>query len=535
MLSQPFPFQSVGCSPRQRELGKINAVTTVALRPHIARGAGQLLPGLLRDYCHLGDGFVESVSLFLSQSQTISLRGGDMTDVIDDSVDQVKETVPENAWSVTRINNEIEAVLTEAATRFPQYVVGEITDISRYDFATFFDLTDTDGDARISCLAWSSSVAGFEHDLEAGVTAVVQASVDHYPDQGRTQLLVRDYWPVGDSQRVEELEALRMALAEDGAFDEDAKQSLPRYPRRIGVVTSPSGSALEDFKTTVTERWPLASVHLSGASVQGDGAVAELVDAIQSLERDQSIETIVVTRGGGADETLWCFNEEPVVRAISDCTTPVVVAVGHEDDETLAEQVADTRAMTPTAAGVVTTPAVEAFRDDLKIVERRIEDAYTDVVTQRLMRANDRIETALAALEQQAVTREVTRQRVIDLERRVKTAYETLATSRLTELDRRMNEAIGKLEQATVREQASMTAARGRVDDLEARIEQAYIQTVSTQLQTIERRIDTAYREVETGEKLQAGQAEARRLRIIVAVLVTVLFLAVGAVLVLLL
>ena len=178
-----------------------------------------------------------------------------MTGAIDDSVDQSEETVPETAWSVTRVNNEIETVLTEAADRFPQYVVGEVTDISHYDFATFFDLTDIEEDARISCFAWSNSVASFDQELEAGVTAVVQATVDHYPGQCRTQLLVRDYCPVGDSQRVEDLEALRTALAEEGALVEDQKQPLRRYPRRIGVVSSPPGSALEDlaeYRTTLS-------------------------------------------------------------------------------------------------------------------------------------------------------------------------------------------------------------------------------------------------------------------------------------------
>ena len=448
---------------------------------------------------------------------------------------QTDATVPENAWSVTRVNTEIETVLTEAADRFPQYVVGEITDISHYDFATFFDLTDTEGDARISCLAWSNSVASFDHELEAGITAVVQASVDHYPEQGRTQLLVRDYWPVGDSQRVEDLEALRTALAEEGAFDADAKQPLPRYPRRIGVVTSPSGSALEDFETTVRERWPLVSVRLCGASVQGDAAVAELVEAIQALERDPSVETIVVTRGGGADATLWCFNEEPVVRAISDCTTPVVVAVGHEDDETLAEQVADTRAMTPTAAGVVATPEIDALREDLDGIERRIADTYTALVEQRLATLADRIAAGVTALEQHAVTREATRQRVIDLERRLATAYGTLVTTRLTDLDRRIDEAVGAIERADVTERASATAARGRVDDLDARIEQAYALTVRARLRTVDRRIDSAYREIETNARVDAGRAEARRLRIVVAVLLTLLVLAVGAVFLLLL
>ena len=306
-----------------------------------------------------------------------------MTGAKDNSIEEPELTIPKEAWSVSRLNDEIETVLSEATERFPSYIVGEIADVSHYDFGTFFDLADIQAEARISCFAWSNAVNGFEYDLEGGITAVVQASVDHYQKQEDTRLVVREYWPVGESQRVEELEALRETLADEGAFDERAKQPLPAYPREVGIVTSPSGSALEDFNSTVTARWPIVSICLCGASVQGETAIADLVEAIQELEHDPTVEVIVVTRGGGADATLWVFNREPVVRAIAECTTPVVVAVGHEDDETLAERVADERAMTPTAAGVAMTPELEAIADRLETLERRITDGYAALVEER--------------------------------------------------------------------------------------------------------------------------------------------------------
>ena len=293
-------------------------------------------------------------------------------------------------------------------------------------------------------------------------------------------------------------------------------------------MTSPSGSALEDFNSTVTARWPTISVCLCGASVQGETAIADLVEAIQELEHDPTVEVIVVTRGGGADATLWVFNREPVVRAIVECTTPVVVAVGHEDDETLAERVADERAMTPTAAGVAVTPELEAIANRFETLERRIAE-------ERLTALAGRITAGVRTIEQEAVTREATQQRVADLERRLTTAYTSLATTRLTEIDRRIDQAMQSIEQTAVTEQASATAARGRVADLEARIDQAYRQTVDHQLQTIEQRIDTAYREIETESKVQAGQAEAEKLRLVVAVLLVLLLLVAGFVMLLLL
>ena len=458
-----------------------------------------------------------------------------MTGAREESIDDTQSAVPDEAWSVARLNRQIETVLDAAADQFPRYVVGEIADVSDYNFATFFDLTDTDGEAQISCLAWADSVASFEHELEPGVTAVVRSTVDHYPERGNTQLIVRDYWPIGESQRVQQLDALRQTLAEEGAFDETTEQSLPQYPRRIGVVTSPEGSALEDFTATVRGRWPPARIVLCGASVQGDNAVGELVDAIQTLEQDPSVDVIVVTRGGGADATLWCFNEEPVVRTIADCTTPFVVAIGHEDDETLSEAVADKRAMTPTAAGVATTPNIETIRDEITAVERRIEDAYAVSVEERLSTVDRRITTALQALEQAAVTQEATRSQVDSLDHRIATAYKTLVTTQLIEIDRRIDDALQSLEQAAVAEQASAEVARGRVDDLEARIDQAYTQTVENRLQAAERRIETAYHECAADARVEAGRSEAKRLRIVVAVLLAVLLFGTAVVIVALL
>lgn len=458
-----------------------------------------------------------------------------MTSVRDGPTDETQSSIPEEAWAVSRLNDEIETVLSESTERFPNYIVGEIADISHYGFGTFFDLADRDAEARISCVAWSNVVKGFEHELEGGVTAVVQASVDHYTKQGDTQLIVREYWPVGESQRVEELDALRTTLADEGAFAEQAKQPLPAYPCEVGVVTSPSGSALEDFNSTVTARWPIVSVCLCGASVQGETAVTDLVTAIQELEHDPSVEVIVVTRGGGADATLWVFNRESVVRAIVDCTTPVVVAVGHEDDETLAERVADERAMTPTAAGVAVTPELEAVAGRLETLERRIADSYTGLITTRLTTLTDRINGSVRTIEQREITREATYQRVADLERRLTTAYTTLIRTRLTEVDRRIGQAMQSVEQTAVTEQASATATRRRMADLDARIDHAYKRAVDRRLQTIEQRIDTAYWELEAETEIQAQEAKATKFRIVIAVLIGLLILVAGFVILLLL
>lgn len=146
------------------------------------------------------------------------------------------------------------------------------------------------GPERRSCLAWRNAREGFDHELSEGTAAVVRAVVDFYPDKGNTQLSVRDYWPVGESKWMKELEALREELEEAGLLDEERKQPLPAYPDCIGVVTSLSGSAREDFTSTVRGRQQGVTIKFCGATVQGDNAVPSLVSAIQRLESDPGVD-----------------------------------------------------------------------------------------------------------------------------------------------------------------------------------------------------------------------------------------------------
>jgi exodeoxyribonuclease VII large subunit len=393
----------------------------------------------------------------------------------------------EEAWSVAGLNSEIDAVLAAAADRFPRYVVGEVADVAEYEFATFFDLHDTDDESVISCIAWSGYRDEFDHEIAASTTVVVRAQVDFYADRGDCQLVVTGYWPLGKSDRARSVAELRATLREEGLLDEKRRRPLPEYPACIGVVTSASGSALEDFTAAVRERCPGATVKLCSATVQGEDAVPSVVGALRRLETDPEVELVAVTRGGGADGDLRCFDAEPVVRAVADCRTPVVVAVGHEDDETLAEAVADRRAMTPTDAGVAATPRLAAVREQVAGLERRIDGEYRRLVVDRLDALERPVETAFTALEHAA-----------------------------------------EAEALTAR------SARGRVGDLEARIDRAYRSRVDRDLAALETRIGTAYRDREADARVRAGTAQARRLRVVVALLLATLVLVVVAVAVLL-
>ncbi|TKX42806.1 exodeoxyribonuclease VII large subunit [Halorubrum sp. ARQ200] len=447
---------------------------------------------------------------------------------VDDEIGSGHAEANETAWSVARLNDEIAATLESASDRFPTYVVGEVSDATAKGYGTFFTLRDVDGDETIQCIIWSSYRDRIEEDITEGEEVIVRANVDFYTDGGRTQLNVKNYWPVGDSERSQELEALRAEMADEGLFADDRKQPVPSFPSNIGIVTSLTGSAREDFREAAWGRAPGVTLTFFGATVQGTNAVPSLVGAIRQADQDPDIDSIVVTRGGGADDTLWCFNEEPVVRAIADCQTPTIVAIGHEDDETLVERVADKAAITPTQAGVVATPDMRAVRDQVVALERRLETGYEAIVTDRLDATDRRIDNAIVSIERAADNRRAQIQRAADLEQRVYAVYATLTSARLDELDSRIENALQEVEHAAETEAVTANAARGRVAGLEARIDQAYETHVQREIEALERRIERGYQDIKTSTDIQAAQQQAQKLRIAVFILIALLLLGIA-------
>lgn len=434
----------------------------------------------------------------------------------------------DTTWSVSRLNDEIAATLSEANDRFPTYVVGEVSDATAKGYGTFFTLRDVDGEETIQCIVWSSYRDRIDEDISEGDEVIVRAAVDFYTDGGRTQLNVKNYWPVGNSERSQELEALRATLEEEGLFAAERKQPLPEYPSNIGIVTSLTGSAREDFRKAAWNRAPGVTLTFFGATVQGSNAAPSLVGAIRNANQDPDIDVLVVTRGGGADDTLWCFNEEPVVRAIADCETPTIVAVGHEDDDTLAEDVADHAAITPTEAGIAATPDMAAVGDRIRSAERRLTRAYNTVVSDQLEALDRRIKKAVVARERAAESQQAHLQRAADLEQRIDTAYTTAISTRLDDLHGRIETAVQAIEHDAETEAVTARAAKGRIAGLEARIDRAYQAHVQQETTALERRVDRAYQDIETGADVKAAQQEARQLRIALVILIGLLLTGVA-------
>ena len=275
------------------------------------------------------------------------------------------ESDPEvQALSVWELTAQIKGLLE---TTFPAVcVVGEICDLARPRSGHCY-LTLKDDRAQIRAVIWRGVLGRVRFDLHDGLAVVCRGHIDVYAPRGSYQLLIEQIEPKGIGALKLAFRQLRDRLAREGLFDPARKRPLPRFARRIGLVTSPTGAAIHDFLQVLVRRWRGSDVLVVPVRVQGDGAAQEIAAAIEQLNRmPQPVDCLVVTRGGGSLEDLWAFNEEVVVRAIHASRIPVVSAVGHEIDVTLSDLVADVRALTPSEAGELVAPSADEIADRLR-------------------------------------------------------------------------------------------------------------------------------------------------------------------------
>ena len=239
------------------------------------------------------------------------------------------------------------------------WVGGEVGNLRRQPSGHVY-FTLKDAEAAVDAVLWATTARKVRFDLRDGIEVVVRGRIEIYAPRGRYQLVVQEVEPRGAGARALALQQMKERLAAEGLLDPARKRALPFLPARIGVATSTSGAALQDFLRVVRGRFPGARVVVAGCRVQGEGAAATVIAALQLLV-DFGVDVAVVTRGGGSAEDLWEFNDERLARFIAACPVPVVSAVGHEVDVTVADLVADVRAATPTHAAELVVPV----RDDL--------------------------------------------------------------------------------------------------------------------------------------------------------------------------
>ena len=250
-------------------------------------------------------------------------------------------------YSVSQINTYIKHMFSGNSLLNHIYVKGEVSNC-KYHTSGHIYFTLKDGAAQIACVLFAGRRAGISFRMEDGQNVIVFGSISVYERDGKYQLYADEIRQDGIGRLYEEFEYLKKKLGAEGLFALEHKQEIPRYAKRVGIVTASTGAALQDICQISGRRNPYVQLILYPAKVQGEGAAATVANGIRAL--DGKVDVIIVGRGGGSIEDLWAFNEEIVARAIYNCSTPVISAVGHETDTTIADYVSDLRAPTPSAA-----------------------------------------------------------------------------------------------------------------------------------------------------------------------------------------
>jgi exodeoxyribonuclease VII large subunit len=314
--------------------------------------------------------------------------------------------------SVSELTQAVRGVLEDG---FPAvWVAGEVSNLARPSSGHLY-LTLKDAEAQLRAVIWRGIALRLRFDLRDGQEVIVRGRLSVYAPRGEYQLLVEELQPKGIGALELALRQLREKLFRLGYFDPGHKKPLPRFPRRLALVTSPTGAAVRDMLQILTQRWPAVEVLVVPVRVQGEGAAEEIAGAIRLLNHLRAggvlpLDVMVVGRGGGSVEDLWAFNEESVARAIYQSDIPVVSAVGHETDWTIADGVADCRALTPSEAATRVVPDAQEILQGLRDAETRLRDALAYRLEQARRRLDDLAERRAFRLPLE---------RVRDLERRL--------------------------------------------------------------------------------------------------------------------
>jgi len=315
-------------------------------------------------------------------------------------------------YSVSQVTAYLRESLEADPLLSDLYVLGEVSNL-RVSSAGHSYFTLKDGQAVLNCVMFKGQTgAGL---LASGTSVSTHGHLSFYEPRGSTDFMVDLVMAEGVGELALELERLKLRLGAEGLFEESRKRPLPRFPQVIGVVTSPSGAVFHDIQNVIQRRYPLVELLLSPTQVQGDRAAPNIVAAIEALNRNGRADVIIVARGGGSLEELWPFNEESVARAIYASRIPVVSAVGHETDVTIADLVADVRAPTPSAAAELVVPDGNVLRQDLSELMLRSQRA----IAYELQHRGAEVAALARGLDRALPDWETWRRRVDDLGRDV--------------------------------------------------------------------------------------------------------------------
>ncbi len=428
------------------------------------------------------------------------------------------ESRPErDIFTVSRLNREVRALLELSLPLI--WLEGELSNLARPASGhMYFSLKDEK--AQVRCAMFRMRNMHLRFQPENGTHVLVRARVGLYEARGEYQLIVEHMEEAGDGALRRQFEELKSRLAKEGLFDEAAKRPLPALPRQLGIVTSPTGAAIRDILTVLQRRFPAIPIIIYPVPVQGVGAGREIARMIARAGERDECDVLIVGRGGGSLEDLWAFNEEVVARAIRDCPVPVVSAVGHEIDFTIADFAADHRAPTPSAAAEVVSPDRTEWLERLSAREsrlRRCMNSQLQQSTQRLHWLKKRLkhpgrrltEIAQRLDEMEQRMRRAQRGHLRHLSVRLDRARAHLARvapsnriqrleSRRRELERRLQVAVEHRQEAAAQRLASAARALDSVSPLST-LSRGYA-IVSREDHTVVRR----YTDVKTGDRVNA-------------------------------
>ena len=325
-----------------------------------------------------------------------------------------------NVYSVAQVNRYVKNMFTQDYFLQNIYVKGEVSNCKYHTSGhIYFSLKDESG--TLSCIMFAGSRKGLAFRMKDGDKVVAGGRVDVYERDGRYQFYAREITLEGAGALYERFLALKQELEDMGMFAQEYKQPIPEFARRVGVVTSPTGAAIRDIANVSTRRNPFVQTILYPALVQGEGAAASIVKGIQMLD-EAGVDVIIVGRGGGSIEDLWAFNEEEVARAIFECRTPVISAVGHETDFTISDFVADLRAPTPSAAAELAYFDCRSFLYAMQGYQERIERARWNRIDVNRAKV-ERYQTRLQYLNPESRLRDQ-QQYAADMQERISSAME---------------------------------------------------------------------------------------------------------------
>lgn len=327
-----------------------------------------------------------------------------------------------NVYSVGQVNTYIKNMFAQDFMMSRISIRGEVSNC-KYHTSGHIYFTIKDSAGAINAIMFAGNRKGLGFHMKEGDKVVATGSVEVYERDGKYQLYAREIEPDGAGNLYLKFEALKRELEEMGMFAPEYKKAIPEYAKRIGVVTAPTGAAVQDIRNIASRRNPFVQLILYPALVQGEGAVPSIVNGIAALDR-LGVDVIIVGRGGGSIEDLWAFNEEAVARAIFSCETPVISAVGHETDTTIADYVADLRAPTPSAAAELAVWDYRMAAERMIVYQRQMERNLDQKLTSARMQLSH-YQTKMRYLSPGSRLRE-NQKYALDLEEKLKKRMEQL-------------------------------------------------------------------------------------------------------------